>query len=340
MTNAKLSIIVPIYGVEKYLNKCIQSIVNVNYRNIEIILVDDGSQDSCPTICDLWKQKDERIRVIHKQNGGLVSARKAGLEIATGEYATYVDGDDWIEPAMYDCLEQYDADLIVEGYISDRGKKAEKVVNQISVGKYTGQDLEAIKHNMIMSDKGEFIVFPCVWNKIFRLNKLKAVQSLVPNNITIGEDVAVTYLYILNSDSVVITNDCFYHYILNPSGITSKKNIRYIEKCYVLFDYLNQRNILYRNQLNNYMCSMMVNGISILFDPRVRSDSEFRKEIVKEYVRRDYLKNSIISSDRYRTDWIAKYMIDSFASGKYIITKIVTCIYKIKKHLTDIGKGE
>ena len=334
MSNAKLSVIVPIYGVEQYLDRCIQSIVNVNYKNIEIILVDDGSKDHCPAICDSWKQKDDRIKVIHKPNGGLVSARKAGLEIATGEYATYVDGDDWIESEMYDCLEQYDADLIVEGFVSDRGRNTEKVVNQISDGCYTGDKLEALKKNMIMNKEGKFIVFPCVWNKIFKIEKLKAVQSLVPNNISMGEDVAVTYLYMFKSNSIVITNECLYHYILNPTGMTSEKNIKYIEKCYALFDYLNKMEGAFGNQLNNYMCSMMVNGISILFDPRVKGYNDYRHLMVKEYKRRDYLNDYIVSSDRYKTEWISRCMIDSFEAEKFATTTLATCIHALKSHLS------
>ena len=334
MSNAKLSVIVPIYGVEQYLDRCIQSIVNVNYKNIEIILVDDGSKDHCPAICDSWKQKDDRIKVIHKPNGGLVSARKAGVEIATGEYATYVDGDDWIEPEMYDCLEQYDVDLIVEGFISDRGTVTKKVVNQIMAGSYTGEKLEAIKRNMIMDTRGEFIIFPCVWNKIFRLEKLKKIQTLIPNSISMGEDVAVTYPYILESNSVAITNECHYHYILNPTGMTSEKNIKYIEKCYMLFDYLNQIDSLHGSQLNNYICSMMVNGIGILFDPRVKGSSVYRHKLVKEYKERDFLRNNIVCSDRYRTERIARYMIDSFATEKFFVTMFVTCIHMLKSHLS------
>ena len=90
----KVSIIVPVYNVEKYLDKCIESIVNQTYRNIEIILVDDGSPDKCPEICNEWAKKDDRIKVIHKENGGLSSARNAALEIAQGDYITFVDSDD------------------------------------------------------------------------------------------------------------------------------------------------------------------------------------------------------------------------------------------------------
>ena len=99
-----ISVIVPIYKVEKYLNKCVQSILNQTYENLEIILVDDGSPDNCGKICDQLAQKDDRIVVIHKQNGGLSSARNAGIEIANGEYIGFVDSDDYVEKFMYELL--------------------------------------------------------------------------------------------------------------------------------------------------------------------------------------------------------------------------------------------
>ena len=96
--SAVFSIIVPIYKVEPYVHKCIDSIVDQSYEDFELILVDDGSPDNCPKICDEYADKDKRIHVIHKKNGGLVSARNAGLKAATGEYVLYVDGDDWLLP--------------------------------------------------------------------------------------------------------------------------------------------------------------------------------------------------------------------------------------------------
>ena len=106
MNAAKVSIIVPIYKVEPYLDKCISSIVNQTYTNLEIILVDDGSPDSCPAMCDSWAEKDSRIRVIHKTNGGLSDARNTGMAVATGELMAFVDSDDWIAPDMYEHLYQ------------------------------------------------------------------------------------------------------------------------------------------------------------------------------------------------------------------------------------------
>ena len=99
------SIIVAIYKVEKYLSQCIESILAQSYKNFELILVDDGSPDNCPVICDEYAKTDSRIKVVHKNNGGLVSARKAGIEIASGEYICFVDGDDFVQ---YDMLEQYE----------------------------------------------------------------------------------------------------------------------------------------------------------------------------------------------------------------------------------------
>ena len=118
----KTSIIVPIYGIEDYLPQCIDSILGQTYTNIEIILVDDGAKDNCPAICDGYATKDDRIIVIHKPNGGLVSARKAGIGKATGDYICNVDGDDWIHPdyvkSFVEIIEQYAPDIVCSGEIT------------------------------------------------------------------------------------------------------------------------------------------------------------------------------------------------------------------------------
>ena len=104
METPLVSVIVPIYKIDKYVGICIESIINQTYQNLELILVDDGSPDRCPEICDLYASKDSRIKVIHQKIGCLVSARKAGLEASTGTFIGYVDGDDWIGPGFYQSL--------------------------------------------------------------------------------------------------------------------------------------------------------------------------------------------------------------------------------------------
>src|SRR5699024_3764138 len=110
-----ISIIIPIYGVEKYIDRCVNSVVNQTYRNLEIILVDDGSPDNCPSICDEWAKKDRRIKVIHKKNGGLSDARNVGMNSATGELIGFIDSDDWVCEEMYQLLyenmKQNDSDI-------------------------------------------------------------------------------------------------------------------------------------------------------------------------------------------------------------------------------------
>ena len=117
--NPMISVIVPIYNVEKYLARCVDSIVNQTYKNLEIILVDDGSPDRCPQMCDDYAEKDSRIKVIHKKNGGLSDARNAGMAVATGEYISFIDSDDWIETSMFELLLnnifQYDCEISCGG---------------------------------------------------------------------------------------------------------------------------------------------------------------------------------------------------------------------------------
>ena len=118
--NQLISVIVPVYKVEQYLDRCVQSIVNQTYKNLEIILVDDGSPDNCPAMCDAWAEKDSRIRVIHKENGGVSSARNAGLNMATGDYITFVDADDSLDfgalESLYFLVDTYHAEVSVCGF--------------------------------------------------------------------------------------------------------------------------------------------------------------------------------------------------------------------------------
>ena len=127
-----VSVIVPVYKVAAYLPRCVDSILAQTWRNLEIILVDDGSPDECGSICDVYAEKDPRIRVIHKENGGLSSARNAGLDTASGEYIGFVDSDDWIEPEMYArmlaLMEKYDAKMVCAGRYDVDGRTGERSV--------------------------------------------------------------------------------------------------------------------------------------------------------------------------------------------------------------------
>lgn len=212
-----ISVIVPIYRIDKYLGICIESLMNQTYQNLEIILVDDGSPDRCPEICDLYARKDNRIKVIHKENGGLVSARKAGIITATGNYIGYVDGDDWVGPGFFHSLicsiSESGAEIAISGFSRDLFSSTKNILNAIPSGIYEGESLDDIKKKMI-SD-GKFFrhgLTTYLWNKLFRREVILQSQLMTDNRITIGEDAATTYLAIMHSKKIVITDNCSYHY--------------------------------------------------------------------------------------------------------------------------------
>ena len=143
----KVSIIIPVYNVEAYLDRCLKSIVNQTYENLEIIIVDDGSPDKCPFICDSWQLKDDRIIVIHKENGGLSSARNTGLDIATGDYICFVDSDDYISldmiETMLDAALTYSVDVVTCGRIRVANSTEEEMYSLPKGKLFTGE--KAIK---------------------------------------------------------------------------------------------------------------------------------------------------------------------------------------------------
>ena len=186
-----VSVVVPIYRIERYIGICIESLIRQTYQNIEIILVDDGSDDRCPAICDLYAKKDPRIKVIHKNNGGLVSARKTGVEQSKGEYIGYVDGDDWVAPGfiermLNDALEN-DADVVCAGFTRDLYEQSVLIYNKYPVGVYRDGQLLDLKKKMFSDGKFYFPgITTYVWNKLFKRNVVYDVQINVDEKITIG----------------------------------------------------------------------------------------------------------------------------------------------------------
>lgn len=231
-----ISIIVPIYNVKSYLEQCIESIIHQTYKDIEIILVDDGSTDGCGEICDYYKVVDDRIVVIHKENGGLVSARKAGIMAATGEYIAYVDGDDWIEPDMYEMLYETmveeDVDVVISGRYEDTGAYSRKVYDEAFCGKYDKDALKQYVYSNMISN-GEFFtwgIYPYIWGRLYKKECLIPIQMQVHDEITVGEDVAVTYPLLLAAQSLYVMKECYYHYRQTTDSMIKRFNDSETEK--------------------------------------------------------------------------------------------------------------
>ncbi len=243
--NDLISVVVPIYNIDQYVGFCIESLLKQTYKNLEIILVDDGSTDRSPAICDLYASKDDRIKVIHKKNGGLVSARKAGVGLASGIYIGHVDGDDWVEPDYYEVLHRAairaGADVVCAGYSRDLFTRQVRCANNILDGIYEGISLENL-YSQMLSYANSFNVgiTTYVWNKLFRTEIAKAVQMDVDERINIGEDAAVTYPALLSASRVYVCDNSSYHY-RQREGSMLKRHASFEEerkKLQYLYEYM------------------------------------------------------------------------------------------------------
>lgn len=232
----RISIIVPIYNIRPYLPVCIESLQNQTYRALEILLVDDGSTDGCYEICESYRRQDSRIKVIHKVNGGLVSARKAGMKAASGDHIAFVDGDDWIEPDMYERMYQklmeQDVDIVMCGRYEDVGDISKRVYHGIPEGRYGKEEmLRAVYPRMI--SKGDFFeygILPVIWDKLFRRECLERFQLAVDERIVMGEDAACVYPCLLNADSIYVMQECLYHYRQGTTSIIKQVPDRTLER--------------------------------------------------------------------------------------------------------------
>lgn len=223
-----LSIIVPVYNVEKYIHQCLESIIAQDFPDYEVILVDDGSTDTSGEICDRYTAKYSQFQCIHKANGGLPSARKCGYAASRGQYVTFVDSDDWIAPAIYSkmCLEARNtgADIVLCGHISAMADRELTCCMPFSTGFYDKKRLEReVYPTMIYS--GTFFQFgisPNLWNKLFRRELLHDHLYHVPNDVAVGEDILASYSCILEASSVFILNEALYYYRSNADSMSRR----------------------------------------------------------------------------------------------------------------------
>lgn len=226
-----LSIIVPIYKVEKYLRKCLDSILADHYENKEIILVDDGSPDHCPEICDEYANRDPRIKVIHKQNGGLMNAWKTGFLYSRGEYICFVDSDDSVCPDMFSKIMEkmltFQVDCLVCGFWNIYpDKRLESPSNNLNLGEgiYSGNSLEKIKLRLYGEPiNRENAFFFVRWNKCFRREMIQNNLKYADERISFGEDACISAPAILDCKKIYLLNEPLYNYSIRENSITTQK---------------------------------------------------------------------------------------------------------------------
>ena len=244
MKKPKVSVIVPIYNVEKYLQECIESILNQKLKNIEIILIDDNSPDNCPKICDYYKEKDSRVRVIHKKNEGLGLARNSGINIAVGEYISFVDSDDFISENMlynlYNIAIREDADAVYSGIIDlFPNGKIKKNPNSYGNMVLKNNQIDRIMLDMLGSTPKKkkdqsFPISSCV--AIYRKEIIdKNRLSFFSEREYISEDLIFNIYFLRNSKIVCTSSNCDYYYRKNYNSLTKRYNSNRFEKNIILY---------------------------------------------------------------------------------------------------------
>lgn len=298
--NIKISVIVPCYNIESYLPRCIESILAQTYKKLEIILISDGSTDGTDEVIREYAKKDSRIIPVFKQNSGVSDTRNRGLDIATGDYIGFVDGDDYIEPEMYETLLknaiENNADISHCGYQMVFPSRVDYYYN---TGKKVIQDNKKGIRDIIVGDYVE----PGIWNKLYRLNTLKELR--MPPDIKINEDVIFNFYAFVNSQKSVYEDLPFYHYILRKgSAATCKINQN------KLFDPVRVRKEIFEyslknldNEIQSVAYSSYLNSIINLY--RVVSNSklkEYKEEsfILKKQIKE--IKGNFLLSKRVKTE--------------------------------------
>jgi len=231
-----ISIIVPVYNVEQYLEKCVKSIINQTYKTIEIILVDDGSTDNSGKICEELKEKDERIKVIHKENGGLSDARNVGLKIANGVYIGFVDSDDYIKEDMFETLynlnKKHNSEISIVSYYEYYNDKLISVRKSEGVKEY--DKIEAMREILIDQNIQSY-----AWNKLFKKELFDGLEFPTNKNF---EDIATTLLLFERANKVVLLEDPKYCYVRRADSIVGKRNYKtykdYLDVIYDKYKYL------------------------------------------------------------------------------------------------------
>ena len=231
---ALLSVIVPVYNTEEYLPRCLDSILAQTLQDMEIICVDDGSTDSCPQILQKFARRDSRIRIIRKENGGLVSARKAGIRAAAGRYTGYVDSDDWIEPDMYErlcgCAASDQVDMVSSGYFSE-GDYITTHYDDVPEGLYGPEQMNYLREQAIYNLETEEVgIRGSLWCKIFLTEKFREVQLGIPDEISMSEDKLCILSYLLCCERVSVKKEAFYHYMLHPESMVHTPDPGYLLK--------------------------------------------------------------------------------------------------------------
>ncbi|MCU0082033.1 glycosyltransferase family 2 protein [Streptococcus danieliae] len=330
MKDPFLTIVVPVYQVEKYLERCIDSILNQNYQDYEIILVDDGSTDRSPEICDEYAEKFEQIQVVHKENGGLSDARNTGIEKAKGKYLLFIDSDDWLASSCLEelmpILEKRDVDLLcfARQFVKSE-KESLSSVQSPELRVVTGYEayLEMMQHGWVTG---------FATDKIFK----KSLFSEHSIEFPVGhyyEDLGVLYRLLLSSQQVVLTNQVYYYYFIdNPNAITASWTESKFLDMFIFYKNVHHSEIV-KNKLQpedqNFTDAYYVNGLIHILSSIYKAGLENEYPAIVTEIMAEIDGQSLAVNDMKLQPNRLKYMLYRFS--------LLKSAFKIQRLLRGIG---
>lgn len=295
MEEELISVIVPVYNVEKYLNKCVESIINQSYKNLQIILIDDGSKDKSGKICDEYAKKDKRIEVTHKENAGVSAARNTGVEKAKGEWITFVDADDWIEKGLCSILyikaRQNDCEIAMCGYSRVVGSSSE-VIN--------------FKEKETILNSKEYLIAALNPQTGVGFCHTKLIKKTVINEIRfqeklkVGEDAIYNEMIAKNITKAIYVKEPLYNYRINMNSVVKRFDENYVKKYlismesnkkYIFEVYSNQEDII-QNYYNYVAFHVMLIAVNYCYNPenKKRNKENSLKEVCKNSIFKEGLE--------------------------------------------------
>lgn len=270
----KISIITPVYKAEKFLRRCVESIIAQTYTNWELILIDDGSPDNSGLICDEYASKDHRVKVIHKKNEGVSAARQNGLDISTGEYVVHVDSDDWLSINMLERLVSHINDFGSDVVLYDFYRITEKEKLLIK------QQPKSLNHIHVLKDIISGILYASCWCKIIKLSTIRKYKASFPSGINLGEDKCFLATLLRNQVSISYIPEALYFYdaTINPSSLVRQITQESMQSGFAMVKFLeDELGEKYKNEISNIKVNLIVRAIK----SKLYSDQEIR-DLYKE----------------------------------------------------------
>ena len=322
--NDLISIVVPVYNVGNYLDKCIETIIKQTYKNIEIILVDDGSKDNSGSKCDEWKNKDKRIKVIHKVNGGLSSARNAGIEVAVGKYINFIDSDDYIDLRMieilYNAIYRNEADISIcnRYYVFEDGKKYLRYPNKKNVLEMDSEEAIFELNNYKNFDMS-------AWAKLYKKELFENIRF--PEG-KLSEDFYIMYLLFDKAEKIVYNSEPLYYYLQRKGSISKNKklNFDFVEAAYEQMMYVEKK----YPKLKPCVRSAYASANMTVYNMILKSDGKCSKEEIKKMQKKVKDNFEYIFHNK---DWDYSKKIQAFLFVKNITIydKVFKLFRKIKR---------